>query len=391
MLESHPMKAREPEPGAAVPAKTCRRSYGPVCENAYAAPQLASRRALARGIGTAVYDPGGHGADRRTGPATRRSLCRILMISGLCLLASVATALPAAASSPAKALARTQLLRAELELLRYESGKSLVGQPAVSISGVKDYHAAWLAEALFDKVDRLCFEFTSRRSAPVRNSLAGFSRVEALLDSSLECLGRVKESLGVYETSSEPPPNRAATPDKLAMEILQAGRQTDLLLADKFDESETFDVVTGAVGIAAALAALHPGLRRIAEEPELERYKRPVDVFLKTLDVQDHLSALATPGAIAEFAFTGDTSSPDALSMVDAYDSSRLLRAELEALARDRKAQSSRAPLFRSGPKLPSQVFQRLGLLERQLQQLTEAESLPATHKTPTATEAVAP
>lgn len=271
--------------------------------------------------------------------------------------------------------ARVARLRAEIEALRYYMGKPRNEQPELSVQGAAPREVYFQALTLFTKADRFCFEQTRQRSAPP-NPPAGVPQpadVLGIVDAALHCVRQVKEHRGVELAATESENTEVVkTPTDVFGGIVQANRQLNLLLDERFAPSDVFQQVTRAVGYAARLLEQDPDAEPLPNEPELEPGKTPADVYSRLLHCFNKLRAIANAAGVEVLEIHVDDALISAAVPSDVYDIAVLIVAELSHL--HAQLPNARPPreVYYVGRKVPSDVYQRAGMLERQLNRLAQ-------------------
>lgn len=265
------------------------------------------------------------------------------------------------------------MLRAELELIRVEMGRPSEARPAISVDNVSPREVLFQARALFRKTDRLCFEQTRERAEvpQLPSGAIESADVLAVVEAAHERLRRVKANLAIEAS----PPVASSSPDKTPTDIyraiVQANRQTNLLLDRPFSPSDVYQEVTRAIAYASRLLAHFPGATRIPSPPDFERGKRPADVYRRLASCFQRLHTVAAISGLEMLTFVDEGLGNETVSPSDVYDVATLVVSELAYF--DSRLETGREPreVYFPGRKLPSHAFQRAGILERQLEELT--------------------
>jgi hypothetical protein len=152
---------------------------------------------------------------------------------------------------------------------------------------------------------------------------------------------------------------------------LEVSRQLDEILDQPFSPSEVYEQVTLAIGYAARLRARFPG-ERIPGPPPFERAKQPSHVLYKLFDCFRLVQGLAERSQLRMLEFNvADTFNLE-IEPTDVYNMATFLVSQIRYLWLQLDAPQLPRPVYHPGRKLPSHVYQRAGLLERQLLELTE-------------------
>jgi hypothetical protein len=176
----------------------------------------------------------------------------------------------------------------------------------------------------------------------------------------LERLRRVKGVLGSFEQSQTRAREPAKTHSDVFRAIVQANRQVNLLLNQQYAPSEVFQQVTLAVGYAAQLRTQFAGTR-MPEAPAYERRKRPADVYRRLITCFARVRAVMQHSGLN--ALTLDRH-PDTVTPSDVYDIASLIVSELSFLHSHLEGVLAPPDAYYPGRKVPSDVYQRAGLLE---------------------------
>ena len=171
-----------------------------------------------------------------------------------------------------------------------------------------------------------------------------------------------------------PATTQSRTPTDVYKAIVQLNRQINLLLDQRFAPSDVYEEVSLAIAHAANLRSRWPG-DRIPPEPDWELGKRPTDVMTRLAQCSELVRSIAEVEGLQVLQFRLDESSLEAVSPSDVYDVAALLVAELAYLDRvlvnTNAARKARYP----GRKVPSDVYQRAGILLQQLEEINELSS----------------
>ncbi|MBM63985.1 MAG: hypothetical protein CL484_13645 [Acidobacteria bacterium] len=301
---------------------------------------------------------------------------RLLALTAACHIMST-TAVAQPASGEARGLAdlslRLNSVRAEVEFIRREMGRPEYPHFEIRLSGATPRATLSQALTLFRKIDRLSLELARRRAviSPTVPNPADFSHSTALIERVLERIEAVKVALNINEVAPQPPPS---TPSVSAAEALQSmlatSRQVDLLLDRRFSSSDVFQQVTLAINYTAWLLQQFSESEQIPETPEFERFKRPTDVYLRLLTCFGLLSDVAEMSTLSTLNLQDPREGTVDSTSGQSYDLASLLASELAYLHSRTTGGNSSIEAYYPGHKLPSETYQRVGVLESQLTQL---------------------
>ncbi|MFT5121704.1 MAG: hypothetical protein ACI9TH_000465 [Kiritimatiellia bacterium] len=257
----------------------------------------------------------------------------------------------------------------ELELIRLEMGCPLATPLGISIHGAHLHNVYFHAQALLEKSNRLTFEQTFTKSqlpsvTPVKKIV--IDDVQALLDRVEKQLGGIKRVLVVSEAPLSTGAGSKVDASELLLTILGINKQINLLLERRYAPRDVYQKATLSVHYMARILDRFPDTRHIPEEPASERRKTPTDVFLRLHHCHELLVGICQTAnlAIPELELTAPS---DERSPSDVYDLAVLVVTDLAYLHTVMGDLDPPVRVLDPGRKFPSHVFQRVGLLEKQI------------------------
>lgn len=266
-------------------------------------------------------------------------------------------------------------LRGELELLRKFKDLPTEGRPELGISGADPREVFFLALTLFRKADRLCFEQTRERKReepqPPTEGRILPGDVYRAVDGALQRILRVKKRLKLTDAVAARKRDESKTPSDVLRSIIQANRQLNLLLDRQFSPSDVYQQVTIAVGYAERVLGAFPTSESMPRTPSIQPDKEPSDVYIRLLDSYQRARAISI--ASNRRALKLERPTDELIQNVapsDVYDIASLLVSELNFLHRQLGSTPPPRAVYYPGHKTPSDVFQRVGILEQQLIEL---------------------
>lgn len=275
--------------------------------------------------------------------------------------------------TPPHVYASVQLILGELELIRKEMGKPESTPLNIGVSGSVSREVHFQAMTMFRKANRLSYEIT-RLKVPEHEHLAGKIQPADVLDmvvKSVERLRLVKEKLGIPETVDSPPIDSTKKSDDVFYSILLANQQINRLLDRQFSSNEVFQQTTLAVSYVSRILGSIKETERIApQSPKYLRRKKPLDVYNKLSDCFILIEDIARISKIEILEEDFSKIKMESITPSDVYDFASLIVSELaymHSLIRDVKPPHKAYYPIR---KIPSDVFQRAGMLESQLKRL---------------------
>ena len=276
---------------------------------------------------------------------------------------------------PADVLARVNLLRDELELIRFEMGKPKNTQKNPQLKQAAPREVFFQALTLFQKSDRLGFEQTRKRGETPRSLPAAQIRpvhVWHAVDKALKRLLIIKRKLEIKEKVAEKIQPTSIEPTDVFIAIVQANRQLNLMLDQQFSPSDVFQQVSKAINYNTRLLATFEGVKRLPDTPAYKRGQRPDNVYKRLLGCYAQLVEITKLSKVNMLVLTEDIKTIRNKTPSDVYDIASLLVSELAYLHSLLEESEAPAGVYYPGRKFPSHVYQRAGILEAQLATLLE-------------------
>lgn len=284
---------------------------------------------------------------------------------------------------PADVLARVELLRNELELIRFEMGQPKVQPIEIAVSDASPRVVLFQAITLFRKMNQLSFEMTGDpgpqlviRLPRPPEELRPY-HVWRVVDGAYQHLLALKEQLGITQPIEEKLQDASTTPTEVFHAILEANRQLALLLKLPPSPGDVFHQVTTATYLAARLLELFPDATPMPVAPAFEPGKRPVDVYNRLVQCYARVRGIGEQSGVQTMKLEmvdleATVGGAAQIKPSDVYDIAILLVSELAYLHARVAESEAPAASYEAGLKLPAHVYQRAGLLLRQLRELEE-------------------
>lgn len=269
---------------------------------------------------------------------------------------------------------QTETIRLEIELLRKEMGYAPKAEQKLPIMGIRLQEVWFLASMLYQRSDVLAFELTRNHyDAPAlpRGEIIP-SDVMKVLSATLKRIREAKLAMGITDVVSVEEPESQKFPIDIFNTITQSSRLLNDLTERPITDSDIYREVTVAIQYSAILLSEYEDvLIRIPPEPPYQRFKASLDVFERLLQclsitrtVYKHLglSLLAIdPAAVSAMEVTRE----------DVFDIAIVLVAQLDFLVRRREFDVDLKGYY-PGRKIPSDIYQRIGVLDQQLKTLSK-------------------
>jgi hypothetical protein len=268
--------------------------------------------------------------------------------------------------------ARLIFLSNELDQIRFEMGKPELTPMKLEIVDVAPREVYFQVETLFKKANQLNFEQTREDSKPAPRPDRAITPADVMVvvEASLVLISRVRTHLEITEPSILVPVDRSKTPTDVFIATATINRQLNLLLDRPFSPAQAYEQLTLAIGYTARLRAQFPG-DRIPATPQFVRGKRSRDIYQKLTDCFAIIQQIAARSELPMLDLDTRGDHELEVNASDVYDMATLVVSELSYLWSQLEDAPPPRPAYYPGRKLPSHVYQRAGLLERQLAELS--------------------
>ncbi len=271
---------------------------------------------------------------------------------------------------PAHVFQHVAKARSEVDLIRQEMGKrKLETPPPFRVEKAAPREVYFQAITLFRKSGRLAFEHTRERAdeLPMPTGTIQPGDVKEVVDKALDRLSRVKEALGVKESAALPPLDPKMEPTDVFHQIVMANRELNNLLEQRFSPSDVYREITVAITYMSRLLDSPGSVSTPPKAPKFERRKRPTDVYRTLVDCFEDIHVIGEKSGVRMLDLKVHEDRVEYVEPSDVYDIAALLVSELAYLHTRRRDATPPRKVYNPGRKLPSHVYQRLGILCRQM------------------------
>ncbi len=275
----------------------------------------------------------------------------------------------------ADVLSRVELLRDELARLQFEMGKRQDHSIVLAATNVAPREVIFQAFTLLGKASQLHHELNGTRPANVQirlpRTILPF-HVWTVVNGAYEHVRESQRSLGMTKPLDERLQPQSVTPSEVFNAIMVASRQFDRLIWRGPRSADVFLRVTEATLHAQRLVQQFGDPMAMPAAPALEHGKRPAAVYDRLLECFALVRAIIDRSGIEALHLTAmrrDNETDVEIGPPHVYDLSTLIVSEL-AYLENRLALRGANVTPEPGPKLPSHVHQRAGILLRQLKAL---------------------
>lgn len=277
---------------------------------------------------------------------------------------------------PHHVLSYIDLIQQEIEYIRLEMGKPKSQGLPIKIYDAAPREVLFQAITLFTKTERLAFEQTRTKqdlNVNIQVHKIHLADVFEILKKTMERVSAIKQNLLISEKCTIRPFPANSTPSEVYMSILQTSRSLNLMLDKRFSPDNVFQEVTRAILYNSRILSYFPDINiRIPEPPPFIRRKQPADVYNILLDCYNILHNIADMSNIKMLKIEYIDTKNNDKSPSEVYDMASLIVSELSYIDSLLNKDASIIKAYYPGRKFPSHVYQRAGLLKKQLILLKE-------------------
>jgi len=275
--------------------------------------------------------------------------------------------------TPADVFARVQLVRKELDDLRFEMGKPKSFEIGLLVEGATPHEVFFQAKTLDQKVVRLMKELIEETEPLRTENDPGDIRpfhVWKVIDAALRRILTLKQQLGLPLTNSEAMADPETTPTQAFFIIGLANSQLNHLLMHQFSPKDVAEQVSLSLEYTTQLLRKFPSAPAPVPLPALERGRKPRSSYDRLIDCYMVLGDIARASNIQMLSLaTQNLDRPD-IQPNEVFDLATLVLSELAYLHAHLPHTLPPQPVRLHAPILPSHVYQQAGGLLAQLQVL---------------------
>ena len=274
---------------------------------------------------------------------------------------------------PANVLSRVELLRKELDDIRFEMGRPKIIDIEMVVQNAAPHEVFFQARSLYRKADRVVVEVTGEESVPL--GLATPHNIQPahvfqVVTAALDRLRFLKKRLGIGLMNSEGLPNSSATPSHVFFSIGLANQQLNVMVNQHFSPRDVYGQMSLALLYTQRLLQQFPQAKRNLPIPPLERGRRPGDVFMHLIDCHTILSKIAQHSKLKILQLALKNPDTTRIQPNEVYDLASLVVSELAYLYAKRPQIDPPQKPAPPGLTLPSHVYQKVGSLLLHLKEL---------------------
>lgn len=276
--------------------------------------------------------------------------------------------------TPTDVYAKLQSIANELNSIEQAMGKNKNKRVFITVKDASPREVYFEAEALYKKANRLAFEVTGsyQKKSLVAPEQLSPSDVMKLVEAAHQRLLLVQKRLDITETTTVNNNTGTKTPTDVFNEMLGINQELNELLYHRFAPRDVFEQITLAINYSMQLLKYYHTDSRIPASPQFIKNKRPTDVYQRLIECIQLLKSIAKSKDVKMLSIQVSNKQLRNANPSNVYDLSKIVVAEvryLNALA----SLPTNLQSYNPGYKTPSEVFQRTGILLKQLQTLKKA------------------
>jgi hypothetical protein len=273
---------------------------------------------------------------------------------------------------PADVLSQINRIAQQLELIRKHLNLPMANHLNIEVSDAQPRQVYFQALALYERVNRFTFErlriFHEEPNAEfVQGKELEPYHVWQLANQASVQLSAIIKDLLVVEEVTEHEVELTTSPSDVFMALLRVNRQLDVMLEQPFSPNDVYQQVTLGVHYMAKLLANFPETVRIPDAPLFVDNKKPADVWLLLAQCFDLIADISQNYSEKMLVLTINSATTNAIQPGDSYQYASLIVAELNHLYDMVGKGQPVVPTVAVDNKSPSDVYQRAGLLYKQL------------------------
>ncbi len=273
--------------------------------------------------------------------------------------------------TPTDVFSEVSAVAHDIEQIRFYMGRPRNGQEAIAVTGVAPREVIYQAATLCEKTNRLSQELIREigENPVVPDTDVIPADVLSMIELAHDRVHRIADGLGLELTQAPATSAGEKTPTDVYRAVVQLNRQINILLERRFSPADVYQQVSLAIAHAANVRGRWPG-QRIPPEPAWELGRRPPEVYRRLLGCFEMVRRVAAADDLQVLELSVSEGSIAEATPSDVYDIASLLVSELAYVDRVLNGSPPERKSWYPGSKVPSDVFQRVGILETQLAQI---------------------
>ena len=271
----------------------------------------------------------------------------------------------------ADVLSRVRLLKEELMTLNWIMGKPEFKPEYIDVSNVTAREVYFQAETVLKKSIQLQFELFGKKSEIISSSdVSKINPFEVykMVNSSLGIILSLKEALNVKKLNREVLSDASSTQTNVFREIFTINQLLNQLMSKPVSPSDVYMRVTESIHHAVKI--IRAGKKAVSGLPQPDDFqegKKPRDVYKRLLKCYKTVQQIAVNKKMKMMEFSPPADYVEKVLPEDVYDLASIVLSEVVYLHSQTPGAENAVPVYFPGLKFPSHVFQRVSILEKQL------------------------
>jgi hypothetical protein len=302
----------------------------------------------------------------------------LLFALGICFMLSNCVWAQDAEVDPPQVYRYADKISQMLIAIAEEMGGNVSHGDIISVSAVSPREVYFQAASLYGKTSRLMFEFTSEEGERIIELKPDAKPADAMA----LLLGAERHLLAVTKRLKMPEKFelQALDPNKQPRDvfalIVSLNRKTNNLLDFKFSPAESHQKITESIAFASAILATYPNAEVIFYPQKFIRKKTATDVYQRIVSMYERMIPIMDAMNKSCLVLGEEEKKREDVVPSDVYDLAVLVTSQLRYL----HSLMPNAPIAKEsyypGKVIPSDVYQRLSILEQQINELLRVNSI---------------
>jgi hypothetical protein len=265
-----------------------------------------------------------------------------------------------------------------LRQISFEMGIEQVGVKTIDVENVSSREVYFQATTLHAKTSQLMFEFTSKEGEVIEMHKLNATPTEvlSLLVMARQHLLQVLMALNASWDKPLPQVDKTARPKEVFQLIVRLNKMTNQLLDFKFSPAQSHQKVTESIALASAILQSYPGAKAVFYPTSRVSGKTPREVYQQLVYLYRDLSHVFEKQGKSCLVLNEVETQRQQVEPSDVYDLAVLISSQLRHLYALLPTQYDVKPSYYPGKVVPSDVYQRLSILQQQINELKRVNDI---------------
>jgi hypothetical protein len=307
------------------------------------------------------------------------SMIKLWLLSTILFSSSIAAQQPESEDIvPPQVYQHVVAIEDMLERISFEMGIRKVEVDTIGVSGVSSREVYFQAATLHTKTAQLMFEFTSKEGEVIDEHKlnATPSDVLSLLTGARQHLIPVLQALHVAWSKPLPSIDKSARPKEVFQLIVQLNKMTNQLLDFKFSPAQAHQKVTESIALASAILQTYSDATAVFFPTTRVSGKTPHEVYQQLVYLYGDLGDVFEKFGKSCLALEDTETQRQNVEPSDVYDLAVLVASQLRHFHALLPEKPDIKPSYYPGKVVPSDVYQRLGILQQQINELKRVNNI---------------